>query len=77
MFKCGYVVHNQTMPLALARQSELVQSGQGISSSKRPSTAFPKISTQYERLIAPPITNFWYMKIWLFLKRKISEGLLK
>jgi hypothetical protein len=73
MFKCGYVVHNQTMPLALARQSELVQSGQGATPSKKPSSAFPKISTQYERLIAPLSTSFWYIRAWTFLKNKIFD----
>ena len=70
MLSCGYVVH-KTMPLALAIQSESVQSRQGITLSMMQSAAFPKISTHYERLINPSSTNFWYMRAWAFLKNKI------
>jgi hypothetical protein len=63
MYKCGYVVH-KTMPLALAIQIDLVQSGQDITPSKMRSAAFPKIYTQYERLINPPSKNFWYIRAW-------------
>ena len=72
MYKCGYIVH-KTMPLALARQSELVQPRQGIAPSKMQSAAFPKISTQYERLINPPSTNFWYIRAWTCLRNKIYD----
>jgi hypothetical protein len=72
MYKCGYVVH-KTMPLALARQIDLVQSGRDIIPSKMRSAAFPKISTQYERLINPPSTDFWYIRAWNDLFRRHND----
>jgi len=76
MLGCGYVIH-KTMPLALARQSEMVRLQEGTTPSNTLSSLLPKISTQYKRLIPPPSTSFWYMRAWGFLKRKMSDDSFK
>ena len=72
MTKCGYVVH-KTMPEFLSRQCEMDQSQQGAALSTEPSPSLPKISTHYERMIAPFSTSLWYLRAWSFLKQKMFK----
>ena len=75
MSKCGYVIH-KTMP-SLVQEIKMAQSKQDTTQNKTPSSSLPKISTHYKKLIPPSSTNFWYIRVWVFLKKKMSTDSLK
>ena len=72
MLGCGYVIH-KTMPLALAQQLKMAKSKVDTTQSKTPSSSLPRISTQYKTLIPPSSTSFWYIRVWVYLKQRMSK----